>query len=489
MSSRSEYWLKATALCALLLGALLRLLRAYTLVLNPDEALHLLPCYSDSFTEAMRLISADTHPPVHSAVTCILRPFLYGELAARLFGVLAGLMLPVVLYFWLRERLSLAAACAALTVTALWPGLVNLSAEIRSYALAMVLVALVLLWLDQGITKASQSRIALAGATLVVAILTDYSVLMVCAAIALYGAARLWESRSPARAWWLWAGCQVLALGVLVAIYWFHIRHLQTVPTDYGVGGYPVPGQMLAVFWASGFLKQFAYLTGAVSVGVLFALIYLLAFLSTTLSWRILLLTPFVTGLALSMLRLFPFGRTRHSSVIAIFIAVGIGLAAHRWSASRSRIGPWSAPLIVVLGFVLMQENPLQMAAPLQVQQEIRGAPAYLSKLASTGVPIFVTGEAWVLVDAYRSMQHLPPFPLEHRKDWGIPPERVESEFALFRRRHAIPPHEPVYFVEGGFGPFVFPNPQPSKMLRTFGTLRVWAIHEYGHSAAGSATR
>ena len=271
MSSRSEYWLKATALCALLLGAALRLVRAYTQALNPDEALHLLPCYADSLAETLLLLSRDAHPPLHSAVSCMLRPLLYSEFTSRLFGVLAGLALPVVLFFWLRERLSLAAACAALVATALSPALIDLSAEVRSYSLAMLLIALVLCWLDRSIAESSNGRLVLAGVMISLAILTDYAVLIVCPAIALYGAARLWESRAPWRAWWVWVGCQALALGVLFCLYWFHIRHLTASPAVYGTGwlsdGFRPAGQMLAVFWGKAFLKQFAYFAGTLSAG------------------------------------------------------------------------------------------------------------------------------------------------------------------------------------------------------------------------------
>jgi hypothetical protein len=345
--------------------------------------------------------------------------------------------------------------------------------------------------LDEALGALRSFRIAVAAASIALAILTDYSLVLFCPAIALYGFARLWESRAPRRFWLLWSGAQFLALGVFGALYWFQVRHLPDSASDYGYiwikDGFRLPGQSLFAFAWNAITSQFISLTGSTLIGLLIALAVLLALRKTSMPWRILLLTPFLTGTLLSLLRFFPFGPSRHSSIVSAAIAVGLGIAAQTWLASRSRIRPMAVPIVVMGAVLVVQQFQPRAAAAYRARQEVREGSRYIAELASTGHPIFASGEAKNIVDIYQALQRQPRIRVEATKGWNLADDEIEPVFADFRRRHSIPPARPVIFVGGGFRPYRFPDPQPAHSPRQFGTIQVWEIYEYGNSTPAAS--
>ena len=478
--SDSEAWVKAAAAAAAILGATLRCVQAATVGLNPDEALQLVACHQDRFADAVRTMATFHHPPMYLALTYLARPLLYSEFGARLIPVVAGSLLPVILFLWLRPRLGLVGASTALFATALSHNLITLSAQVRSYSLAILLAAVTLLLLDQGIERLRPSRILLAGISLGLAITTDYSLAFVTPAITLYGFARLKESRAPRACWIAWTGGALAALVIFGALYWFHVRSLPTTAQDFSrswlKGGFPVAGGSLLVFLAGASLKQFAYLAGSVAGGVVWLAAFAAALAAASRPWRLLLVMPFATGLTLSLLRLLPFGRTRHSAIVSICVAAGLALAAHRWLESRPRFWLGRLPLVMALMGVVAGGDLLDIPAGQLDRQALRSAPAYLDSVAGHGPPILATREARRLVVCYGLMERRPPLPMESIAGESLKPAELEQTFAQFRRRHGLAAGDPVYFLEGGFSSVEWPPPRPEGPLRRFGVLRLWRV-------------
>ena len=99
-------------------------------------------------------------------------------------------------------------------------------------------------------------------------------------------------------------------------------------------------------------VKPLAYLFGS-SVSAGLGLI-LFAIAIVTLPWRTgaLFLVPFLGANAAALLRMFPYGRLRHSSILALFIAAGLGVA---WVWLVRRIPRYHLALAAVLvGVVAM---------------------------------------------------------------------------------------------------------------------------------------
>jgi hypothetical protein len=203
---------------------------------------------------------------------------------------------------------------------------------------------------------------------------------------------------------------------------------------------------------------------------------FALGFWSAPLSWRILLLVPFLTGLSLSLLRLLPFGRTRHSAIVSIIIAAGVALAAQRWLAHRPR--PWAlaSPLLAVLCFATAGRDFMDRPDSQLDRTAFREAAAYVGSLASPSVPILATGEARLLVQYYRLLQHQAPIRIVGDDFAPLQRSFFEHHFASLRRDQTLAPGQPLYFVDANYFPVEFPNPSQAVLLRRYGLLSVWSV-------------
>lgn len=477
--SRPEFWFQALAFAAACFGILARCYRAATLGLNADEALHLLPVHLPSLAQAVHEFLQFHHPPLLLILTYLIRPITYEEFGARLISIVAGSLFPIVLYLWLRDRAGMVSACTALIVTSLSLNLITLAPQVRSYSLVFFLSALTLLWLDRGIDFCRLSRILLAGGALALAIMSDYSVAILCPAITLYGFARLHEARAPRRMWVAWGAMILLALAVFGALYWLQVRHFQEDASDFADSwlrnGFRARGEPLLRFLAAATIKQFAYLAGTLAAGVVLAACFALALPGASIAWRLLLLTPFATGLALSLLRLLPFGSTRHSAVVSIVIAAGAALAAQRWLVPRPR---WllAVPLAAVLCLATARRDFMDRPDSQLDRKAFREAAVFLSSLPATTAPILATGEGRLLVQYYRIMERQPPILIVGDTFGELKRDFFEHHLARFRNDRSIAPDDPVYFVDAGYFPVEFPEPRPSQPLGRFGLLTIWRL-------------
>jgi hypothetical protein len=475
----TEFWMKAAAITAVLLGTILRCVRAATLGLNPDEALHLLACHLDPFERALAEMYRFHHPPLVLVLNYLVRPLLFSEFGARLIPVIAGSLLPAVVFVWLRSRVGMMGAFTALLVTALSPNLISLAAQVRSYTLAFLFVGLTLLWLDQGIDWKRLTRLGFAGIALSLGIMSDYSVALVCPAIGLYGFSRFHESGARRSYWIAWAGAMLLALATFGILYWFQVRHFQEVAQDFGKswlkGGFRDAGEPMVVFLASASLKQFVYLFGSLAGGVFFLAAFSVGVLAGSRSWRLLLVAPFATGLVMALLQLLPFGRSRHSAIVSIIIAAGLALAAQRWLKSYPRFWLVAAPAMVALIFLTAAPDAMDLPPSKLDRHAMREAPEFLASVSPRRTAILATGGSLRLVSYYRLMSRQPPLQIDATR-WDLASDEVESTFAQFRQRNGLRADEPFYFVEGGFFSVRFPWSEEAGPLRTFGPLRVWRI-------------
>ncbi len=478
--SRPKFWFQALAFAAAVFGILARCYRAAALGLNGDEALQLLPVHLGSFRDAFAQFLQFHHPPLLLILTYAIRPLTYEEFGARLISVIAGSLFPVILYLWLRGRAGIVAACTALLLTSLSLNLITLAPQVRSYSLAFFFSALTLLWLDRGIDSARLSRVLLAGCALALAIMSDYSVAILCPAITLYGFARLHEARAPRRMWAAWGAMILLALAVFGALYWLQIRHFQENSSDFAESwlrnGFRARGEPLPRFLAAATIKQFAYLAGTLAAGVVLAASFALALLHASFASRLLLLTPFATGLALSLLRLLPFGSTRHSAVVSIVIAAGAALAAERWLAPRPR---WllAVPLAAVLFIATARRDFMDRPDSQLDRKAFREAAVFLSSLPATTAPILATGEGRLLIQYYRIMERQPPVRVLGDTFGELKRDFFEQQFARFRAGRTIAPGDPVYFVDAGYFPVELPEPRPAQPIGRFGLLTIWRLN------------
>ena len=123
----------------LLLAFLLRLWKASGTFLNLDEAMHCLAATKPSLAEAYRAGLGLAHPPLLILLSNLWRRFGTSELFLRLPSVIAGTIFCWIFFKWLTRLLNPAAAWTGFVLVSFLPPFVELSAEIRQYALSALL--------------------------------------------------------------------------------------------------------------------------------------------------------------------------------------------------------------------------------------------------------------------------------------------------------------------------------------------------------------
>jgi hypothetical protein len=309
--------------------------------------------------KALYLSSLHTdHPPLlffllHPVVTVTSSEFVL-----RLIPVLAGGLFPWVAYRWLSGIWNTAAGLTAECILALSPNLISLSAQVRGYTLELLFAALALLFLDTAIRDGSLRAMIAFDIALLLMILSEYSAVWFAAAVAIYFFLRSHQRRLPLRLVGAWAVGQLAALGLCAALFWtlikprFEYRH--GAIEGYLTGRFPAPHQNLLVFSALGTVKQFAYTFSSPVLGIGAAVLFLICLVllakgrneesrAQDRALAALLVTPFFLACVGAVLRVQPYGRSRHSVILALFVAAGVSIGVERPVRLRLPAARWGA--------------------------------------------------------------------------------------------------------------------------------------------------
>lgn len=332
---------------ALMLTFLTIALRAYytaTLYLNPDEAMHSSAAISGDF-------SAYHHPPL-SFWLVWLSAFVSEQLWwLRLPSVVAGGVLPALIAVWLRRHVHAVTAWGLAALIAALPNFVLLTIQIRGYAIALAAIVAAMIALDKAFDTLSRRWLVLHFGYLYIAILSEF--MIVWAAIGLGCYALMHSSiRSLFR---VWAVGQALALSLYAALYVTVVAPIaqssitESLIKTYLFGAFPVRGQSIAIFAATGVFKQLVYLAGGIPAGTIafvFAAIGIGLWLLRRDPLACLCVMPFA-AVAGAILRVYPFGRSRHTVVIGVICLLAIGVSID-WLARRFPFARWGVPLTLL---------------------------------------------------------------------------------------------------------------------------------------------
>lgn len=476
LAGRTEY----AAVLVIIAGLALRLAEASRTYLNPDEALQL---YLSLPRDWYRNFVKVAHPPLLFFVLHAVQRVSSSELALRAMPVLSGSIFPWVAYRWLTKVRNTGAGFVALLILTFSPNLVSLSAQVRGYVLALLFAALALLLIELAFEAESALRLVLFTACLYLAILSEYSVAWFAGAAGIYVLVRGVESRVSRRFWLVWGLGQAGAL----LIYAFLYRTAITSPLARGVlhgevplysqGAFPGAHENLLAFACLGTMKQFAYTLSSIPLGVVAAVLFALGLV---VLWRdatsggrlpgralaIAMPAGFLLGLAAAILKVLPYGRSRHTVIFCLFIVAGVGVGVEALLGKK----PWVCVLAAV---ALVTSWPL-IAEPDQNNiSEIRhGRVSMLTALSR--LHSLLPPDALVLTDMETALllryywcgeqeiqsRTLVNSATEWRLDgfrtvfgrWdlgGI--DRFTGDVATVRRAFGLRPDEALWVVDGGF--------------------------------------
>jgi hypothetical protein len=489
MKRQLERWEIVMVSLVLVAGIVLRARLAIQVAFNPDEALHAVLAFG-TWSQTLRNSLLVTHPPLLAVITYLVSRVSHGELALRMVPMVAGSLFPVLLFVWVRRVAGELAALGAFVLLTLSPNLIALSAQLRSYTLALLFFAAALVVLEEALARARWPWMALYSVLLLLCIASDYSMAWFVGGAGVYALSRLRGASSAVKA--VWAAGQAAAVVLYGWLYVIQVRRFRgsgveaDAVTRWLRGGFPKPGGLL-LFPVANTVKQFKYLTGSTAAG---GVAFLLFAVAIVLLWRsrktralaALLTFPFLLSMAGAYVRVFPYGATRHTVVLGVLGAICI---ATLLETVPRRMGMAMVGGMLVAG-LLWQLQP-STETFLMSRNEMRQCVDYMRTAIPPGTLVF-TDQAIVHLLSYYARDTEPQTPAtpKHRfvenlvdgrwrlaiRDYQYDSQaQYEAALEAFRRQYGIAENEPVWVVDGGW---VMVSGQPddrqpfSRVMRVF---------------------
>ncbi len=230
---------------------------------------------------------------------------------------------------------------------------------------------------------------------LYLSVLTEYSAAWFVAAAGVYAILRLWKQHATGRLLLLWALGQLVAVGLYLFSYKFHISRWQHKGAFEGIyttwlqSGFPDPHENSLRFAVHGTLEQFKYMfqmrTLAWAAAVLFLLGLYFLWRRKSPFYAIMMVSPFCFAYSAAVFHLYPYGPSRHTAILHIAIAATVGTAVA--TLARHRLLPImaAAPACVIAWILLVAYGhgiPDEMTIPPAWHRlkDMRGATASLQK-------------------------------------------------------------------------------------------------------------
>ncbi len=347
--ARIERWLaaRAGALAAALvaLGAAARLRSASSPFLAPDEALHLKIASGAGVAEVYRQSLYNAHPPLFVLLLHFWKGVAHSDWTLRLLPVTLGSLFLWAAWAWTKRLLGESAGLLALAFLALLPSVVMVSAELRGYALLLCCVAAALACLEKALDEESPAGMLAFGALGILALSSHYAAFRFVAAAFVYSATRIAAGPRSGRLVAAWAGAFAALAAAAAFLAATHVSRL--------LGG-PLESEVRSTWLAEDYYRRgdghpFAFvgrqtislfhyffsstLAGAIGLALFLAGVALLARMRRPSSG--LLFLPVALGAAGGLLSVYPYGGTRHSIDLVLFVAAGAGVALSRLTGER----------------------------------------------------------------------------------------------------------------------------------------------------------
>ena len=456
------------------IGFALRISESLRTHLHPDEAFHLYLSLPGNLWKLMQVSAVSYHPPLTFLLFHVISLFTLDELALRMPIILAGSLLPYALFVWLRRISGDGAALCAAALLAVSPSLIALSAQLRGYMPALAFALLSLYLFEAAIEHGSRWRMAACAVSLWLAVLSEFSIAFLCAGAGIYWLLRLRESRPPMAVASIWVLGQAMGLALAGGLYWAFLGNsaLPNTSKSFTYLDHMIPGSgdWLATFVLQGTLDQFTFLFYSRWAGLAgFAL-----FTSgLAILWRsgkrpmvALALVPFLAAVTAALLHVYPYGRSRHTVVLSLLVASGVGIAVDRLlRSSLSRIILVATP--VLLAATIWQAYPQIVRLHGQVQriESLRAAIAYLREKVPPGEVLLADRKTIFVLHYYlcgERIRQMPVIPTPrgevescgyrlYWKVWNNSGAPVGATLADFRQRYGIPRGQPVWVADFGF--------------------------------------
>jgi len=413
----------------LLLGFAVRLWRASGTFLNPDEAMHFLAANQNSWGLAYRTSLNLAHPPLLVFVLHAWRHFGTSELILRMPSILAGTAFCWLTYKWTSMLFRRPVAWIVFILTLFLPSTIDLSSEVRQYALLLAFAMGSAYLLERGLENNSGWAMLFSGVSLWLAMSSHYSAFLFGAALGIYALFRMQAHRPSWKLFVLWAISQVAAIGLGCFFYLTHFPHLShgadpgsTIPytwtaSPYLPTSYFVPGKinpLLFIFARTGGVFQYAFAQAIVGdaaylafvIGVVFLFRKLDAGLVPSRQLGALLILPFIVNCAAALARAYPYGGTRHSAFLIPFALAGVGVTLAYLLKYRLALAVAAAFLVALLCNLFPTHRQPYMSREEQSSAKMQAVMEFIHQQTNPAEFIFTDYQTSLMLRHYLCEQH-----------------------------------------------------------------------------------
>jgi Dolichyl-phosphate-mannose-protein mannosyltransferase len=413
--AKAELWLRnnadVIALFVLLTGFLARLWAASGTFLNPDEALHFRLANQPSLLLAYRASLTNSHPPLLFLLLHLWQAFGTSEICLRLPSVIAGTAFCWIFFRWLAKAAGELSGFIGLLFAAWLLPVLFLSAEIRQYALLCAFLMGAVYSFDKAFEKNSSGWIALFTLCLCLAGLSQYSGFLLIIALGFYALFRIFTERPSTKLLVWWAVGQLVVLGLAGFLYKTHLSKLAATSESHAaVSGWlrdfiphsyfdPAHDNPIAFVLGHSF-GVFQYFFGQLAVGDLMGLLFLIALVfllrgkgaadaRTSRQLGIFLFLSFAVGAVASLIRVYPYGGSRHVAYLLIPAMTGVSVMIARMASGRWLRGIAIAALMIAACLIFGKQRQPWIRRADQQQSHMRDAIAFIEQNVAPSELIF----------------------------------------------------------------------------------------------------
>ena len=352
----------------------------------------------------------------------------------RMPSIIAGTAFCLFTFLWARMLFGKNVAWITYAFLLFLPSSIQLSSEVRQYALLLAFAMASAYLLERALAKDCPTAMWLSGGCLWLAICSHFSAFLFAAALGIYALFRMLTKHPRARVVLSWIATQLIASGLCVFFYVTQISKLNEYfhgqdPTrgwmenQYLGHSYFIPGRVNPVAFIIGrTVGVFQYTFRQLAVGdlafVLFAVGIVLIFRRSASSSRVtsaqlgwLLLLPFILNCAAAMVRAYPYGGTRHSCFLLPFGIVGVSVCLDRLLRHRLVPALGTAVAVSLLCHLAAAKELPYVPPGAERASHMRAAMDFIHQIPS-GEPIFADAQTSLMLGHYLCQQH--PYAADH---------------------------------------------------------------------------
>jgi hypothetical protein len=477
--------LDAFALAVVAAGFVLRILAARRSYLNPDEALHYLLLNQASAFAAYKASLTNAHPPLIYLIVYYWHFLGASELMLRLPSVAAGTAFCWTLYKWMGLAFGRAAGLVGVIVATFSPAMIDLSAELRAYAVFLFFIGGALYFLERAFLEKSAREMWIFSAFLYLAILSHYSAAFFAAAAGVYALARIADSQLPRKVIAAWAVGQLGALAIYAFLYVTHLSKIKNSiavwGSSFGTAYYQADSTNLFHFTWQNTVGVFLFLFQQRYVALVMLLFFIagaaIVFAKGLLSARgdqrsnrlgLLLLFPFLGVWGAALMRVYPYVGSRHTAFLAPFAIAAASYLLAVVSGQRLWAGLLIAALLMLGSNSSHTSAPTEEAAENQSPALMASAVRYVEQSVPRGNLILVDYQSSFPFAYYLCGPNV-IFPIDTTPTeyfefscngysviglhaWKLIPQSFPFQFEKMARYHNLKSGTPVWVYQTGWG-------------------------------------